>query len=97
MSEIRLTAKELEEMIEKSANKGAMQALQSIGLHDENAPADIRDLRAWIISLRTLKKEAWKTFLKEMWRFITAFATVFIITYLFGKHPQVQEALKAMQ
>lgn len=45
----------LEEMLERSAHRGAKRALESIGLHDDEAGADVRDLRTLIGDWRTVK------------------------------------------
>lgn len=49
----------LEALLEKAAHEGARQALAEIGLHDEEAVADVRDLRELITAIRLMKKGAW--------------------------------------
>ncbi|MFH1158908.1 MAG: DUF6127 family protein [Pseudomonadota bacterium] len=48
-------------MLEQAAEKGAEKALTKVGLGDENAGADIRDLRDWLKACRVIKSEALKT------------------------------------
>ena len=55
---IVLSQVELEALIDSAAKKGAKEALESVGLHDESAGGDIRDLRSLIDGWRTVKKTA---------------------------------------
>ena len=59
MKEITLT--KLQSMLEEAAEKGAEKALAKVGLSDENAGADIRDLRDWLRACRIIKSESLKT------------------------------------
>lgn len=49
----------LEALLTQAAHEGARQALAEIGLHDEDAVADVRDLREFITAMRLMKKGAW--------------------------------------
>ena len=53
-----MTNAEINAMMEKAAECGAKRALRSIGLQDETAMADVRDLRslldAWRVTKRTV-------------------------------------------
>jgi len=40
-----MTEAELELLLDRSAKRGAQEALKTIGLHDENAVHDVKDLR----------------------------------------------------
>lgn len=51
----------LEAMLERAARKGAQDALQSIGLHDEDAGKDVQELRGLIDAWRGAKKTVWRT------------------------------------
>lgn len=62
---------ELEAMIERAAKRGAKEALESIGLHDDNATHDVRELRTLLDAWRGAKKTIWKT--------ITQAATIFFL------------------
>jgi hypothetical protein len=59
-----MTKLELEQLVERSARRGAKEALASIGLHDETAGKDIHDLRQLIDSWRDVKKSVVNTFVK---------------------------------
>lgn len=50
-----LTRSELEDLLESAAERGAKKALESVGLHDEEASNDIRDMRGLLESYRTVK------------------------------------------
>ena len=56
-----ITAQKLQSMLEDAAEKGAEKALARVGLDDENAGVDIRDLRDWLKACRLIKSEALKT------------------------------------
>lgn len=52
---------EFAKLIDDAAERGAKRALESLGLHDEKAGADIRDLRTLIESYRDVKSTISKT------------------------------------
>lgn len=52
---------DLEAMIERAAKRGAKEALESIGLHDDDAGHDVRELRSLLEAWRGAKKTVWKT------------------------------------
>ena len=64
---------EMELLLERAAKKGAREALHQLGLHDEEAPEDIRELRNLLDSYRDAKKTAWSTTIKIV---TTAFLAV---------------------
>lgn len=51
----------LEALLERAAKKGAQDALESIGLHDEDAVKDVQELRGLIDAWRGAKKTVWRT------------------------------------
>ena len=60
--EFIITKCELELLLEQALKEGAKQALTELGLHDENAPTDIRDLRELLKAFRITKKEQVQNF-----------------------------------
>ncbi len=52
---------EFEELLEISAERGAKKALADVGLVDEHAASDIRDMRSLLAALRVAKHTAWST------------------------------------
>jgi len=52
----RLTEDEMDLLITKSAHIGAKRALADLGLHDENAATDIREIRSILDGYRVAKK-----------------------------------------
>lgn len=52
---------QLDILLERAAERGARRALESVGLHDEEAGKDVRDLRTLIDSWRTAKQTALTT------------------------------------
>lgn len=52
---------ELEEMLERAAAEGARKALAAVGLHDEDAAEDVRDLRSLLEAWREAKATAMRT------------------------------------
>lgn len=51
-----LTDAQLEAMLDRAAKRGAREALREIGLGDENAHLDVRDLRGLIVAIRDTKR-----------------------------------------
>ena len=70
----QLTPEELEAMLDRAAKKGATEALRSLGLQDEDAAGDIRDMRSLIDAWRMTKKSIWSTTVK--------LGTVAILTFI---------------
>jgi 2-iminoacetate synthase ThiH len=56
----------IEEMMARAAQKGAKAALESIGLHDENAGDDMKELRNLLDAWRSTKKTVWSQIVKAM-------------------------------
>ena len=61
-----MTDAELTLLIEKSAECGAKRALRSIGLQDETAMSDVRDLRSLLDAWRLTKRTVLTTLLKAL-------------------------------
>ena len=59
-----VTPEELEAMLDRAAKKGATEALRSLGLQDEDAANDIRDMRGLLDAWRLTKKSMWSTTVK---------------------------------
>lgn len=57
-----ISESELEKMMDRAAEAGARRALASIGLHDEEAATDVRELRGLLEAWRSAKDTALKTF-----------------------------------
>ena len=56
----------IEKMIARAAKQGAREALESIGLHDENAGDDMKELRNLLDAWRSTKKTVWSQIVKAM-------------------------------
>lgn len=74
MSNVQITAEELEAMLDRAAKRGAAAALQELGLHDENAPKDLDELRGLLSAWRDTRKAMWQTAV----RIVTTGALMFI-------------------
>jgi 2-iminoacetate synthase ThiH len=61
-----LEAQELRAMMDKAAEDGAKRALAAVGLHDEDAAEDIRDLRRLMEDWRAAKASAIKSFVNTL-------------------------------
>lgn len=59
---------QIEALLERAAKKGAKEALESIGLHDDSAVHDVRELRGLL--------DAWRGAKKTVWRTVTQFVTM---------------------
>ncbi|AHC30461.1 hypothetical protein CC53_gp044 [Rhizobium phage vB_RleS_L338C] len=75
-SVIEITRSELDAIIDAAAERGAIKALKSLGLDDDKAPHDIRDIRQLITAWRDMKSEALKTAAKMV---TTAILTAIVI------------------
>ena len=60
----RLTKTEIEAMLQQAAQQGAREALARIGLSDDDAPHDVRELRQLIDGWRDVKSTALKTIVR---------------------------------
>jgi 2-iminoacetate synthase ThiH len=65
--QIVISEAELAQILAQAAEIGARKVLDEIGLHDDEAKDDIRDLRSILSSFRVAKSECWKV----LWRWIT--------------------------
>lgn len=61
-----MTDAELTAMVEKAAECGAKRVLRSIGLQDETAMLDVRDLRSLLDAWRLAKKTVLTTIVKAL-------------------------------
>lgn len=59
-----MEAAEIARLLDEAAEKGAKRALETLGLHDEQAGNDIRDLRTLIDGWRQAKKSALNAMVK---------------------------------
>lgn len=64
MDAVTLTREELNALMKEAAREGARAALAEVGLHDDTAPHDVRELRNLIDSWRSAKKTIGSTILK---------------------------------
>ena len=76
MTDITLIHAELEAMLDRAARRGAKEALAAIGLHDENAAIDVREMRNLLDAWRDTRKSIWNTSIKLL--------TVAILTFISG-------------
>ena len=65
-----LSKQELESLLATAVERGAKEALCKVGLHDEEAGNDIRDLRVLVDGWRGIKKTATRTFVQWLILFI---------------------------
>lgn len=59
-----ITKSELKVLILEAAEKGSDRALARIGLHDENAVHDVKELRSLLEGWRETKSSIWKTVIR---------------------------------
>lgn len=87
--EFLVTKCELELMLEQASKEGAKQALTELGLHDENAPTDIRDLRELLRAFRIAKKDSFRILVKCI---VIGFVTVLTAGFisLIGDHIKIK-------
>lgn len=61
-----MDAQQIETMMERAAKKGAKEALESIGLHDDGAVHDVTELRGLLDAWRSAKRTVWKTIMQAL-------------------------------
>ena len=61
-----MTDAEMEAMIEKAAAAGARTALREVGLSDEDANSDVKELRNLLDSFRSAKRTVGKTIVQGL-------------------------------
>ena len=74
-----MTEAEMEAMIEKAAAAGARTALREVGLSDEDANSDVRELRNLLDSFRSAKRTVGKTI-------VQALTTLFLAALIAGAY-----------
>jgi len=62
--QIILTETELEALLIRASKQGSKAALHEIGLNDDHAHIDIRDLRELMRAFRMAKKDSFRVFVK---------------------------------
>jgi hypothetical protein len=70
---------ELVLLLERAAHDGARRVLHELGLADENAPADLRELRGLLDGWRDFKTTVRRTF----WKTATRWAVWLLLAALF--------------
>lgn len=61
-----LSKDEIQELVEEAAKLGAKKALYDIGLHDDQAGHDVKELRSLLDSWRSAKTVAWKAVVQTL-------------------------------
>ena len=64
MPQVTLTPEELEAMLDRAAKRGAKVVLTELGLHDETASNDMRELRTLLKTWQGTRLSIWNTFVK---------------------------------
>ena len=64
MPQVTLTPEELEAMLDRAAKRGAIAVLSELGLTDETAAADIREIRGMLAVWHGTRLSIWNTFVK---------------------------------
>ena len=76
MPQVNLTPDELEDMLDRAAKRGAKLVLRELGLHDESASVDIREIRSLLDTWRQTRQSIWNTFIK--------ITTIAVFTFIAG-------------
>jgi hypothetical protein len=74
-----MTEAEMEAMIERAAEAGARKALREVGLSDEDANSDVKELRNLLDSFRSAKRTVGKTI-------VQALTTLFLAALMAGAY-----------
>jgi len=93
MKMCEMTHSELEEFLGGIARRGAADALKAVGLADESAYDDIRDIRDLLKGFKLVRREAWSTAVSGMGRMIGwAFILAMAAFMLHNGSPTVRQA-----
>ena len=76
MSNTTLTIEELEAMLDRAAKRGAQKVLLELGLSDESAAIDMREIRSLLDTWRQTRQSIWNTFIK--------ITTIAVFTFIAG-------------
>jgi 2-iminoacetate synthase ThiH len=76
MSNTTLTLEELEAMLDRAAKRGAQKVLLELGLSDESAAIDMREIRSLLDTWRQTRQSIWNTFIK--------ITTIAVFTFIAG-------------
>ena len=79
---IKLSKAEIEQMIEDASEKAAKKVLTNVGLGDEYAMKDVKDLRSLLKALKAAKKDALRLFIKWVISVILILITAGFISLL---------------
>ena len=74
-----MTEAEMEAMIERAAEAGARKALREVGLSDDDANSDVKELRNLLDSFRSAKRTVGKTI-------VQALTTLFLAALMAGAY-----------
>lgn len=86
-----MTPAHLSELLEEAAERGASKALASVGLHDENAANDIREIRGLLDSWRLARQTVIRTAVKYVTvAILGAISFAVLNKYLGNKLPPIQ-------
>jgi hypothetical protein len=85
---IVMPEEEFEQLLELAAERGAKRALADVGLVDEEAASDIRDLRSLLGAVRIARRTAWQTVVRVATTglILALIAGVIVKLKLFGGH-----------
>jgi len=81
-------SKSSSQLLELAAERGAKRALADVGLVDEEAASDIRDLRSLLGAVRIARRTAWQTVVRLVTTglILALIAGIAIKLKLFGGH-----------
>lgn len=75
-SYVTLKPEELEKMLERAAHKGARRALETVGLQDNEALDDVREIRSFIRDWRVIRSGILRAFGRVLfWGILVLVAT----------------------
>ncbi len=76
---VNISRDDLETLLEAAAERGARKALLQVGLHDDDAMGDLRDLRGLLAAYKTVKSSILTTVGKAI-----AVAVIAALAFKFG-------------
>jgi hypothetical protein len=66
VAQLTLTEERLRTLLESAAQEGAKRALEQLGLHDDEAAVDVREMRSLLEAWRDVRRTAWHTLVQSL-------------------------------
>ncbi len=66
MAQIVISEARLQELLEAAVEQGTKRALEQLGLHDDEAAVDVKEMRSLLEAWRDVRRTAWHTLVQSL-------------------------------